>query len=163
MTAARLTLAALLALACSAAAAETVCVKDSKPGDCFELQPIPGAHDTPPAAQPGTPAAGPTPSAVTSAPNAASASAATTIGGDTVRSTVAVFPAPSTAAVPAASACIVTRSTSRGIGWNLLQGARAEQYSDPVCVLQWLLARTSDPARAEALQAEILRRLEAQR
>jgi hypothetical protein len=159
MNAARLTLCALLALACSAAAAETVCVKGSKPGDCFELQPIPGAHEAAPAVPAPSPAPSTPAAAVAGSPNAASAANAVTIGGDTSRSTVAVFPAPSTAAVPAAQACIVTRSTAGGFGWNLIQGASSEQHSDPVCVLQWLLERTTDAAQAQALRAAIVKRI----
>jgi len=141
------------------------------PNVCFTLE---GKAPAPAQADPAQPAPAPGAAAQTPAGNGASSSAARntstttstaqsaiTQEGDSVRSTVAVFPAPSAAPVPQASGCIATRSRSGGIGWNLMQGAATEQYSEPVCVLMWLLARASTPAQAEALQAEILRRLPA--
>lgn len=107
-----------------------------------------------------TPAASPAASASPITNSSAPASTASaSIGGDTVRSTVAVFPAPSTAAVPIASGCIVTTSTAGGIGWNLLQGARSEQHSDPVCVLQWLVQTSTDPRERDVLRAVIFKRI----
>ncbi|MCB4365430.1 hypothetical protein KIH07_16930 [Hydrogenophaga taeniospiralis] len=92
---------------------------------------------------------------------AADASNTMTIGGDTSKSLVAVFPAPSTAVVPAAQHCIVTRSSAGGLGWNLIQAAHSEQHSDPVCTLMALHARATSPAQADLLFTEILRRLAA--
>lgn len=143
------------------------------PNVCFTLE---GKAPAPSQADPAQPAPAAATGAAAQAPagNGASSSAARntstttstaqsaiTQEGDSVRSTVAVFPAPSAAPVPQASGCIATRSRSGGLGWNLMQGAATEQYSEPVCVLMWLLARASTPAQAEALQAEILRRLPA--
>lgn len=91
--------------------------------------------------------------------SAADASNALSIGGDNTKSVVAVFPPPSTAVVPVAQNCIVTKSNAGGIGWNLIQGANSEQYSDPVCVLQWMeVTATSDTERA-SIRAEILKQI----
>lgn len=91
--------------------------------------------------------------------SASDASNALSIGGDKNKSLVAVFPPPSTAAVPVAQNCIVTKSTAGGLGWNLIQGAGSEQYSDPVCILQWLeVTATSDDERA-SIRAEIMKRI----
>ena len=142
------------------------------PNVCFTLEgkaPAPAAVTAAPGAaaqDPGAAAQDPAGNGASSAARNTStttstAQSAITQEGDSVRSTVAVFPAPSAAPVPQASGCIATRSRSGGIGWNLMQGAATEQYSEPVCVLMWLLARASTQAQAEALQAEILRRLPA--
>lgn len=157
MTTARLTLCALLVLASTAATAQsTICVKDgNKPGDCFVLQPIPGLRDNPT-----TPAPTPSAAPATPAPSSDSPTSVTnTVSGDVSRSVAAVFPAPSLAVVPTAHDCIVTRSTTGGFGWNLIQGASSEQYSDPVCVLQWLLERSTSTAEAQALRAAIVKRI----
>lgn len=114
------------------------------------------ATTTPASAPAAAPAGAASPISNSSAPAATSAAS---IGGDTVRSTVAVFPAPSTAAVPVASGCIVTTSTAGGIGWNLLQGARSEQHSDPICVLQWLAQTSTDPRERDLLRAVIFKRI----
>lgn len=98
-------------------------------------------------------------SAQSSSRSAADASNSVSIDGDSTRSVVAVFPAPSTAAVPTAHNCIVTKSTAGGIGWNLIQGATSEQYSDPMCVLQWLAYTSTDPTERAAMRAEIAKRL----
>lgn len=93
------------------------------------------------------------------ATSAADASNSLSIGGDNTKSVVAVFPPPSTAVVPVAQNCIVTKSNAGGIGWNLIQGAGSEQYSDPVCILQWLeVTATSDDERA-SIRAEIMKRI----
>lgn len=98
-------------------------------------------------------------SAQSSSRSAADASNSVSIDGDSTRSVVAVFPAPSTASVPSAHNCIVTKSTAGGIGWNLIQGATSEQYSDPMCVLQWLAYTSTDPIERAAMRAEIAKRL----
>lgn len=91
----------------------------------------------------------------------ADASNTNTIGGDTSKSIVAVFPPPSTAVVPMAHNCIVTRSRAGGLFLNLVHGAASDQYSDPVCTLMALHARATSTAQAEILFTEILRRLAA--
>ena len=115
-------------------------------------------------ARPADPVVQPAPRPSVSLPNAqssvAQSAAQTTIGGDSNKSMVAVFPAPSTAAVPVAHNCIATRSTAGGIGWNLIQGATSEQYSEPVCVLMWLLSKTYDATESANIRAEILKRLQ---
>ena len=98
-------------------------------------------------------------SAQSSSRSSADASNSVSIDGDSTRSVVAVFPAPSTAAVPSAHNCIVTKSTAGGVGWNLIQGATSEQYSDPMCVLQWLAYTSTDPIERAAMRAEIAKRL----
>ncbi len=88
-----------------------------------------------------------------------------TIGGDSNRSVVAMFPAPSTAVVPVAMNCIVTSSRAGGIGLNLIQGAHSEQHSDPVCILMQLhdrASRTGSAEQASMLFDEILQRLSQQ-
>lgn len=173
-TAAALALVLCACLAAPSAAGATIvgCSKigfepgQPDPNRCAEITTPDPAPSAPPAA---TPSPAPAPVKPTPAPSArpaspaansnASADNALTIGGDTARSTVAVFPAPSTAAVPQAQNCLVTRSTAGGAGWNLIQGATSEQYSEPVCVLQWLATTATDPAERAALRAEIVRRL----
>ena len=91
--------------------------------------------------------------------SAAEASNSLNIGGDNTKSVVAVFPPPSTAVVPQTNTCIVTKAVAGGIGWNLFQGASSEQYSDPICVLQWMAETAIDPTERAALRAEILNRL----
>lgn len=160
--------AALLSLAAGAASAQTVaCTKigfrpgTPDPNHCTTTNALhrgnsaDTADSTTPATDPVTAAA----NNISTGDHGSAATQSTSITGDTVRSTVAVFPAPSTAAVPTAQACIVTRSTAGGIGWNLLQAAHSEQYSDPVCVLQWLAQTSTDPRERDALRAEIFRRV----
>jgi hypothetical protein len=149
-------LAALAIFAAGAASAETYCTKigfrpgDPDPNHCFTTEPAPT----------------PEPTTTTSSARATSAASSTAeasnslnVGGDSNRSLVAVFPAPSTAQVPSAHNCIATRSTAGGFGWNLIQGATSEQYSEPVCVLQWLSISATDPAERAAVRAEILKRI----
>lgn len=163
MTNTRTALAALALIAASSASAQTYCTKigfrpgDPDPNHCFTVVP-----PTEPAPTPAKPATTTSSARATSAASStAEASNSLNVGGDTTHSTVAVFPAPSTAQVPSAHNCIATRSTAGGIGWNLIQGATSEQYSEPVCVLMWLLTRTTDAAEAAALRADIVKRMDA--
>jgi len=48
-------------------------------------------------------------------------------------STVFVAPAPSTAVLPQAYGCIVSRNVAGGLAWNFVSGAKADQQSDAVC------------------------------
>lgn len=91
----------------------------------------------------------------------ADASNTNTIAGDTSKSIVAVFPPPSTAVVPMAHNCIVTKSRAGGLLLNLVHGAASDQYSDPVCTLMALHARATSATQADMLFQEILRRLAA--
>lgn len=153
MNARSIILAAVLAAMCSVATAEV----EREPGIPMP-KPTPG---TPPVAEPSPITLKPstTISAQSSSRSAADASNSVSIDGDSTRSVVAVFPAPSTAAVPTAHNCIVTKSTAGGLGWNLIQGATSEQYSDPMCVLQWLAYTSTDPTERAAMRAEIAKRL----
>lgn len=145
-------LAAVLAAMCSVATAEV----EREPGIPMP-KPTPGPVMPEPAPITLNPSTAI--SAQSSSRSAADASNSVSIDGDSTRSVVAVFPAPSTAAVPSAHNCIVTKSNAGGIGWNLIQGAGSEQYSDPICILQWLeVTATSDDERA-SIRAEIMKRI----
>lgn len=159
----RPTLAALAMLAASAAHSGTFC--DNIPWEPGQTEPIECATHHPidpsPAPSTSTALAGASSNGTSSARanSGAEATNSLNIGGDSNRSLVAVFPPPSTAVVPQARNCIATRSTAGGFGWNLIQGATSEQYSEPLCVLQWLASSATDPAERAAVRAEIFKRL----
>ena len=156
MKSTRIALAALVVFEAGASQAGTFC--DNIPWEPGQTEPIECAqhHVDPSQAQSSSNSSA---RATSASSSGAEASNSLNIGGDSNRSMVAVFPAPSTAAVPSAHNCIATRSTAGGFGWNLIQGATSEQYSDPLCVLQWLSISATDPAERAAVRAEILKRI----